>query len=73
VVVLSRNLEQLCSHPTHFVVQAPGYAVVHYADQILKDRNDSLEGKRCLILGSGKVARSVAEKLIDYRSYSPNL
>mmetsp|Transcript_33037 Transcript_33037/g.76107 ORF Transcript_33037/g.76107 Transcript_33037/m.76107 type:complete len:218 (+) Transcript_33037:1000-1653(+) len=33
---------------------------------MLKDRHDTLEGKRCLILGSGKVARSVAEKLIEY-------
>ena len=49
-----------------FLSQAPGYGVVHFADQILKDRNDSLEGKRCLIIGSGKVARSVAEKLLDY-------
>jgi glutamate dehydrogenase (NADP+) len=33
---------------------------------MLKDKNDTLEGKRCLIVGSGKVARSVAEKLLDY-------
>lgn len=46
--------------------KAPGYGVVHFANQILKDRNESLEGKRCLIMGSGKVARSVAEKLLDY-------
>lgn len=46
--------------------QAPGYGVVHFANQILQDRNESLKGKRCLVLGSGKVARSVAEKLLDY-------
>lgn len=40
--------------------------MVHFANEMLKDRNDSLEGKRCLILGSGKVARSVAEKLLEY-------
>lgn len=33
---------------------------------MLEDRNDSLEGKRCLILGAGKVARSLAEKLLEY-------
>jgi glutamate dehydrogenase (NADP+) len=33
---------------------------------MLQDRNDTLEGKRCLIIGSGKVARSVAEKLLEY-------
>jgi glutamate dehydrogenase (NADP+) len=33
---------------------------------MLKDKNDTLEGKRCLIIGSGKVARSVAAKLLEY-------
>jgi glutamate dehydrogenase (NADP+) len=33
---------------------------------MLKDKNDTLVGKRCLIIGSGKVARSVAEKLLDF-------
>jgi glutamate dehydrogenase (NADP+) len=33
---------------------------------MLKDKNDTLEGKRCLIIGSGKVARYVAEKLLDF-------
>lgn len=32
---------------------------------MLNDRNDSLRGKRCLVIGSGKIARSVAEKLIE--------
>lgn len=39
---------------------------MHFAHEMLKDKNDSLEGKRCLIVGSGKVARSAAEKLLDY-------
>jgi len=46
--------------------QAPGFGVVHFANEMLQDRNDSLQGKRCLILGAGKVARSVAEKLLEY-------
>ena len=46
--------------------QAPGYGVVHYANEMLKDKGDTLEGKRCLILGSGKVARSVADKLLQF-------
>ncbi len=33
---------------------------------MLKDKGDTLKGKRCLIIGSGKVARSLAKKLIDY-------
>jgi len=44
----------------------PGHAVVLFAKEMLKDRNQSLMGKRCLILGSGKNARSVAEKLLEY-------
>jgi glutamate dehydrogenase (NADP+) len=46
--------------------QAPGYGVVHFAKEMLEDKSDSLQGKRCLIMGSGKVARSVAEKLLEY-------
>jgi glutamate dehydrogenase (NADP+) len=33
---------------------------------MLQDKGDSLVGKRVLILGAGKVARSVAEKLLEY-------
>jgi glutamate dehydrogenase (NADP+) len=33
---------------------------------MLQDKGDSLEGKRVLIVGAGKVARSVAEKLLEY-------
>ena len=33
---------------------------------MLKDKNQSLMGKRCLILGSGKNARAVAAKLLEF-------
>lgn len=33
---------------------------------MLQDKRDSLEGKRCLIIGSGKVAQGVARKLLQY-------
>jgi glutamate dehydrogenase (NADP+) len=33
---------------------------------MLLDRHDSLVGKRCLIVGSGKVARCLAEKLLQF-------
>jgi glutamate dehydrogenase (NADP+) len=33
---------------------------------MLEDKGDSLKGKRCLIIGAGKVARSVAKKLLEY-------
>jgi glutamate dehydrogenase (NADP+) len=44
---------------------ATGFAVAHYAKEMLADKKDSLKGKRCLILGSGKVARSLAAKLLE--------
>lgn len=47
-------------------MQAPGFGVVHFANEMLQDKGDSLQGKRCLILGAGKVARSVAQKLHEY-------
>jgi len=45
---------------------APGFGVVHFGEKLLQDKGDSLKGKRCLIIGAGKVARSVAEKLLEY-------
>ena len=48
------------------VKQAPGYGIAHFANELLKDKNDTLEGKRCLILGGGKVARSLAAKLMQF-------
>jgi glutamate dehydrogenase (NADP+) len=49
-----------------FLLQAPGYAVAHFANEILEDKGDSLQGKRVLIVGAGRVARSVAKKLLAY-------
>mmetsp|Transcript_10766 Transcript_10766/g.29716 ORF Transcript_10766/g.29716 Transcript_10766/m.29716 type:complete len:508 (-) Transcript_10766:3909-5432(-) len=46
--------------------EAPGYGVVHFTNEMLKDKGDSLKGKRCLIVGSGTSARSVAAKLLQY-------
>jgi len=46
--------------------EANGYGVVHFADAMLTDKGDSLTGKRCLILGSGKVSQNVATKLLEY-------
>lgn len=47
-------------------MQAPGYAVAHFANEILEDKGDSLVGKRVMLIGAGKVARSVAKKLLEY-------
>lgn len=48
------------------MLQAPGFTIAHFANRMLKDRGDSLEGKRVMITGSGRTARSVAKKLLDY-------
>ncbi|CAJ1970356.1 unnamed protein product [Cylindrotheca closterium] len=45
---------------------APGFGLVHFGEKLLQDKGDSLKGKRCLIIGAGKVARSVAQKLLEY-------
>lgn len=47
---------------------APGYGVVHFADEMLRDKKDSLKGKRVMIIGSGKIAQGVARKLIEYEA-----
>jgi len=45
--------------------EATGYGVVYFAAEMLKDSGKSLEGKRCIVSGSGNVAVYTAEKLID--------
>ena len=45
--------------------EATGYGAVYFAGEMLATRNDSLEGKTCLVSGSGNVAQYTIEKLID--------
>ncbi len=45
--------------------QATGYGVVYFAAEMLAARNEILEGKTCLVSGSGNVAQHAAEKIID--------
>src|SRR5205823_7079835 len=45
--------------------EATGYGAVYFADEMLKTRDDSLEGKTCLVSGSGNVAQYTVEKLLD--------
>jgi glutamate dehydrogenase (NADP+) len=45
--------------------EATGYGCVYFADEMLKTRDDSLEGKVCLVSGSGNVAQYTVEKLLD--------
>ena len=46
-------------------ISAQGYGAVYFAEEMLKDKGDSLQGKRCLITGSHYVALAVAQKLHD--------
>jgi glutamate dehydrogenase (NADP+) len=45
--------------------EATGYGSVYFAAEMLATRNESLEGKSCLVSGSGNVAQFTMEKLIQ--------
>ncbi|RPJ34478.1 MAG: NADP-specific glutamate dehydrogenase [Verrucomicrobiaceae bacterium] len=45
--------------------EATGYGSVYFAVEMLATRGDSLDGKRCVVSGSGNVAQYTAEKLIE--------
>ena len=45
--------------------QATGYGSVYFAQEHLKVYNDSLEGKTCVVSGSGNVAIYTIEKLLN--------
>ena len=45
--------------------EATGYGCVYFAHEMMKTRNDSLEGKRCIVSGSGNVSQYTVEKLLD--------
>ena len=44
---------------------ATGYGTVYFAEEMAKTRDESLEGKTCLVSGSGNVAQYTVEKLLD--------
>ncbi len=43
--------------------EATGYGCVYFAQEMLKTKGESLEGKTCLVSGSGNVAQYTVEKL----------
>jgi glutamate dehydrogenase (NADP+) len=45
--------------------EATGYGCVYFAQEMLKTRKDSLQGKVCLVSGSGNVSQYTVEKLLD--------
>ncbi len=46
--------------------EATGYGSVYFAVEMLKTRGDTLEGKECIISGSGNVSQYTVEKLLDF-------
>jgi glutamate dehydrogenase (NADP+) len=44
--------------------EATGYGAVYFAQEMLATRNQTLDGKTCLVSGSGNVAQYTTEKLI---------
>ena len=48
--------------------EATGYGTVYFADEMLRTRGETLEGKRVLISGSGNVAQYAAEKLLERKA-----
>ena len=48
--------------------EATGYGAVYFAEEMLKTRRESLEGKLALVSGSGNVAQYTCEKLLDLRA-----
>src|SRR6202521_4225475 len=44
--------------------EATGYGCVYFANEMLKSRKDTLEGKLCLVSGSGNVSQYTIEKLL---------
>ena len=46
--------------------EATGYGAVYFAQEMLATHNDELEGKTCLVSGSGNVAQYTVEKLLDF-------
>jgi glutamate dehydrogenase (NADP+) len=45
--------------------EATGYGAVFFAQEMLKTRDDTLEGKVCTVSGSGNVAQYTVEKLLQ--------
>ncbi len=45
--------------------EATGYGAVYFAAEMLATQGKTLEGKRCLVSGSGNVAQFTAEKVLE--------
>ncbi|HET6278794.1 MAG TPA: NADP-specific glutamate dehydrogenase [Candidatus Polarisedimenticolia bacterium] len=48
--------------------EATGYGSVYFAQEMLATRKETLEGKRCLVSGSGNVAQYTVQKLLQLKA-----
>jgi glutamate dehydrogenase (NADP+) len=48
--------------------EATGYGCIYFAAEMLATRGETLEGKTCLVSGSGNVAQFAIEKLLDLKA-----
>jgi len=45
--------------------EATGYGLIYFSENMLRDQNDSIKNKVCLVSGSGNVSQSTIEKTIQ--------
>lgn len=45
--------------------EATGYGLIYFMQEMLNAKGDSMQGKRCLVSGSGNVAQFAVEKILD--------
>src|SRR5690348_17809588 len=45
--------------------EATGYGAVYFAQEMLKTRNETIEGKTCIVSGAGNAAQYTVEKLLQ--------
>src|SRR5262245_55314482 len=48
--------------------EATGYGCVYFAEEMLRTRRQTLEGKTCLVSGSGSVSQYTVEKLLEMKA-----
>ena len=53
--------------------EATGFGTVYFARDMLSRNKDSLDGKRCLVSGSGNVALYAAQKLMEFGAHVVSL
>jgi len=50
---------------SHIRVEATGYGTVYFMEDMLREKKDNIEGKTCVISGSGNVSQYACEKVLQ--------